>query len=131
MMSQSYSISIEGLNNVVPKWSNRSSKVGYFSVLIEPMVRHSGLSNILINIRTYFKAMWHIDNQNYLSVHYKESKQAGTHQFSSPKVSDRNFTKVLLHQIFMLYGRQPDIILTCLPYCAILNIILCRHAKLS
>ena len=29
MMGQSYSISIEGLNHVVPKWSNRSSKVGH------------------------------------------------------------------------------------------------------
>ena len=29
MMDQSYSISIEGLNHVVPKWSNRSSKVGH------------------------------------------------------------------------------------------------------
>ena len=29
MMGQSYSISIEGLNHVAPKWSNRSSKVGY------------------------------------------------------------------------------------------------------
>ena len=29
MMDQSYSISIEGLNHVAPKWSNRSSKVGH------------------------------------------------------------------------------------------------------
>ena len=28
-MDQSYSIAIEGLNHVVPKWSNRSSKVGH------------------------------------------------------------------------------------------------------
>ena len=29
MMGQSYSISIEGLNHVVPKWSNRYSRVGH------------------------------------------------------------------------------------------------------
>ena len=29
MMGQSYSISIEGLNHIAPKWSYRSSKVGY------------------------------------------------------------------------------------------------------
>ena len=29
MMGQSYSISIEGLNHSAPKWSYRSSKVGY------------------------------------------------------------------------------------------------------
>ena len=29
MMGQLYSISIEGLNHVAPKWSNRSSKVGH------------------------------------------------------------------------------------------------------
>ena len=29
LMDQSYSISIEGLNHVVPKWSHRSSKVGH------------------------------------------------------------------------------------------------------
>ena len=28
-MDQSYIIAIEGLNHVVPKWSNRSSKVGH------------------------------------------------------------------------------------------------------
>ena len=44
MMGQSYSISIEGLNHVAPKWSNRSSKVG-LRVLVGPMVCHSGLSN--------------------------------------------------------------------------------------
>ena len=32
MMDQSYSISIEGLNHVAPKWSNRSSKVGHLVV---------------------------------------------------------------------------------------------------
>ena len=29
IIDQSYSISIEALNHVVPKWSNRSSKVGH------------------------------------------------------------------------------------------------------
>ena len=29
MMDQSYGISIEGLNYVAPKWSDRSSKVGH------------------------------------------------------------------------------------------------------
>ena len=29
MMGQSYSIAIEGLNHVMPKWSNGSSKVGH------------------------------------------------------------------------------------------------------
>ena len=39
-------------------------------------------------------------------VHYKESKQAGIHQSFSylPKVSDRKFTKVCLHQMQALYG---------------------------
>ena len=29
MMGQSYSVSMEGLNHTVPKWSNRSSTVGH------------------------------------------------------------------------------------------------------
>ena len=37
-------------------------------------------------------------------VHYKENTQAAIHQLSLPKISDRNFAKVLLHQIFTLYG---------------------------
>ena len=34
MMDQSYSISIEGLDHVAPKWSNRSSKVGHLVFLL-------------------------------------------------------------------------------------------------
>ena len=49
MMGQSYSCLIEELNCVAPKWSNRSSKVARsFSILIGPLVCHSGLSNILL-----------------------------------------------------------------------------------
>ena len=45
MMGQSHSISIEGLNNVALKWSNRYSKVSHLVfVPIGPIVRHSGLS---------------------------------------------------------------------------------------
>ena len=34
MMGQSYNISVEGLNHVVSKWSNRSSKVGLLVFLL-------------------------------------------------------------------------------------------------
>ena len=44
MMGQLRSISIEGLKHVAPKWSNGSSKV---SVIMEPIVHHSGLLNTL------------------------------------------------------------------------------------
>ena len=41
MMGQSYSVWIEGLNHFVPKWSNRSSKVGHLWLIKYPA--HSDL----------------------------------------------------------------------------------------
>ena len=45
MMGQSYNSSIEGLNHIVPKWNNRSSKVSHLVFLLDQWcVIYSGLS---------------------------------------------------------------------------------------
>ena len=71
MMGQSYSISIEGLNHVVPKWSNWSSKVGHLVFSLDQwcvIVAYQifWLTYIFQSFWIMVCYMWHINNQNYL-----------------------------------------------------------------